>query len=122
MYRNKRVERVAEIEAVVDVVKPSGKGAPVKAEVLWSNTGKSDQQLQQTAIEKALRYRADELPMRVFILINSAPTDFAKDSKGGMYGTKQYFDVSLLKAQDANDLAAKLEGKQWSDLKSYRWK
>jgi hypothetical protein len=121
LYRNKRVERVADIEAVVDVAKPSGEGVPLKAEVLWSNTGKSDQQLQQTAIEKALRFRANELPIRVFILANITPTDFVKDSKGGMYESKRYFDVSRLKAKDTGDLAAKLEGKQWSDLKPYRW-
>jgi hypothetical protein len=116
MYRNKKVEAVAEIEAVVDVSKD------LKAEVLWENSGQSESQLQKTAIEKARRFRPQELPLRVFILTNITPTDFEKDTKGGMYGSKQYFDVSPLKAKDAKDLAAKLEGRQWSEFKFYSWK
>jgi hypothetical protein len=114
------VESVAEIEAVVDVSRPAGAGGRVEAEVLWSNSGQSDHRLQKTARERALRFRPDELPIRVFILANRTPTNFVKDSKGGMFGSKIYFDTSALKAKDAGDLAAKLEGKRWSDLERYR--
>jgi hypothetical protein len=120
LYRNKSVESVAEIEAVVDVSKQAKTGGQVRAEVLWSNSSQSDQQLQKTATERALRFRPHKLPIRVFILANRTPTNFVKDSKGGMFGSKRYFDTSPLKAKDAGDLAAKLEGKQWSDLDPYR--
>lgn len=119
LYRNKSVESVAEIEAVVDVSK---RGNQVKAEMLWENSGQSEAQLQKTAIERALRFRPTQLPIRVFILANRTPTDFAKDSKGGMQTSKMYLDMSSLKAKNAEDLAAKLQGKKWSDFKFYSWK
>ncbi|MDT5060055.1 MAG: hypothetical protein QOH63_514 [Acidobacteriota bacterium] len=119
LYRNKNVESVANIEAVVDVSKTGDK---VKAEVLWENSGQSEAQLQKTAIERALRFRPTKLPIRVFILANRTPTDFVKDSKGGMQTSKMYLDMSSLKAKDAEDLAAKLQGKKWSNFKFYSWK
>lgn len=123
LYRNKSVESVAEIEAVVDVAEESKSDTLImRAEILWTNSNRSNSQHQKVAIERALRFRPDKLPIRVFLLANRTATDFIKDSQGGMQTSKMYLDVSPLNAKDAKDLAAKLEGKQWSDLKFYSWK
>lgn len=122
LYRNKSVESVAEIKAVVDVSEEyMSDTLIIRAKILWTNSNLSDRQHQKTAIERALRFRPDKLPLRVFILANRTITDFIKDSHGGMMSSKIYLDVSPLNANDAKDLAAKLEGKQWSDLKPYQW-
>lgn len=117
MYRNKRVEIVAEIEAVIDVSKD------LKAEVLWENSGQSESQLQQIAIDKAIKFRRryHEPPIRVFLLSNLTPTNFVKDTQGGMQTSKMYLDVSSLNAKDALELAARLKGQHWSEFKLYRW-
>jgi hypothetical protein len=123
LYRNKSVESVAEIDAVVDVSEEQkSEGLIVRAEILWTNSHLSDHHYQRAAIERALRFRPDKLPIRVFILANRTATNFVKDSHGGMLTSKMYLDVSPLSAKDARDLAAKLEGKQWSDFKFYSWK
>jgi hypothetical protein len=123
LYRNKSVESVAEIEAVVDVSEEQKSDALIiRAETLWTDSPRSTRQHQKTAIERALRFRPDKLPIRVFILTNRTATDFIKDSSGGMQTSKMYLDVSSLHAKDARELAAKLAGKQWSEFKFYSWK
>jgi hypothetical protein len=117
MYKDKKVEYVAEIQAVIDVTEEFDSGIlTVKAQTLWEQDSRNNLRHQKTAIEKALHFRPDRLPLRVFILANRSHTNFIKDSKGGMLTSKTYLDVSSLKAKDAKDLAAKLEGKQWSDF------
>lgn len=110
MYRRKRVERVALIEAVVDV--ELGAGETVK----WHNVDGDDKTLRELARSKVKQFRTKnpEDPRRVFLLADQAETDFRKDSPGGMLGSKRYFDVSRLKAMDAADLANKLRGQVWS--------
>jgi hypothetical protein len=123
LYRNKNVESVAEIEAVIDVTEEQKLDVLIiRAEILWTNSPRSAQQHQKAAVERALRFRPDKLPIRVFILANRTATDFIKDSSGGMQTSKMYLDVSSLHAKDAKELASKLEGKQWSEFKFYSWK
>lgn len=43
------------------------------------------------------------------------PLSLLKSSSGGMFVSKQYFDIAKLKAIDAKDLAQKLEGKTWEN-------
>ena len=56
-----------------------------------------------------------EFPTRVFLLGSRFETDFAKDSSGGMWGTKKYFDVAGLEPRSAQDLAEKLRGMAWGE-------
>jgi len=123
LYRNKRVESVAEIEAVVDVSEEQQLDALIiRAKILWMASPRGARHHQKAAIERALRFRPNKLPIRVFILTNRTATDFIKDSSGGMQTSKMYLDVSPLNAKDAQDLASKLEGKRWSEFKFYSWK
>lgn len=110
MYRNKCVEQVAEIEAVVDV-EPRG-----EAKLKWKNADIPDSELCARARNKADRLRADMESVRVFLLGALFPTEFRKDTRGGMQGSKIYFDVSGLGAKDAGELAETLKGKNWSEI------
>ena len=109
MYRNKRVEIVAEIQAVIDVFSDS------ETEIKWVNTTHL-QDLETRAIKTVQQYRSDTFPIRVFLLGELYPLDFIKDTKGAMQSSKQYFDVSSLKITDAKALARALDKKNWSDL------
>ena len=112
MYRNKRVERVATIEAVVDLDDPE------KATVKWRNGQGNNAEFVSRARAKLEERRPGEYPTRVFLLGPLHETDFHKDSPGGMQSSKQYFDIEPLKAPDAATLAAALHGKTWSDLRA----
>jgi hypothetical protein len=109
MYRKKKVELIAEIRGVVDL------DDETSAIVLWKNMD-SDGVLIQEARDHLNRWLPGKYPRRVFVLGDGYPTEFIKDTKGGMMGSKRYFNVELLAATDAKDLAAKLNGKKWSDL------
>jgi hypothetical protein len=109
MYRGKRVEQVAEIEAMVDVE------GDHKATVRWKNTDAADKQLIERARSKVAEARPGEYPTRVLLLGQLYETDFRKDSPGGMRGSKQYFDVGGIDAGDAQALAKALRGRSWSD-------
>lgn len=114
MYKDKRVQYVAEIEAVVDVY-PGSEG---NTELRWRNiSSKTKKALQEEGRRKMQEVWPDaDWAGRVFVLGPLHETEFWKDSKGGMMGSKQYFDVSSLKVDNAEELAEKLRGKQWSDL------
>lgn len=111
-YRNKRVEQVSRIEAVVDLESED------EASVLWSNVSRSKEDLIQIAIERRQEIGDSWYPVRVFVLDEMHPTNFVKASSGGMFVSKQYFDIGKLKATDAAELAQKLEGKTWENYES----
>lgn len=111
MYRNKRVEFVAEIEAVVDV-DLDAKTAVIK----WKNISGADIEFQKRARAKVHELRPDEGPTRIFLLGPLSKTDFQKDLPGGMRGSKQYFNIAKFNAKTAAELAASLDGLKWSEL------
>ena len=111
MYCSKRVERVAEIEAVVDVDEQNDTAA-----VKWANVDLPGADLLQRARERVRELRPAEGPTRVFLLGQLHETDFRKDSFGGMQSSKRYFNVAPLGASDAADLAQKLIGRRWSEF------
>jgi hypothetical protein len=110
LYRNKAVARVALIEAVVDLESAE------KAKLLWKNVrdreGKEFIEIARTKHDKISK---GEYPWRVFVLGPLEETAFHKRTKGGMFGTKKYFDVGALQASDAKDLAAKLRDRDWPE-------
>jgi len=114
MYRNKRVEVVALIEAVVDLLSPD------EHSLKWENVGRPEKELVAEARQRHAGWRPGQYPARVFVLGTLHETDFCKDSPGGMWGPKQYFNVEKLAPEDAKDLAEKLHGKVWSDLELSR--
>lgn len=110
MYRNRCVEKVSLIEAVVDVIDLT------TAELKWSNLDGDAQDFKQKAIDKVMKYR-NEYPTRVFLLGDLYDTDFKKDTPGGLQGSKLYFDLSKLLISEAKELSVVLSGKYWSELR-----
>jgi hypothetical protein len=110
MYRRKAVRYISLIEAVIDL---SVGGAP---RIRWKNVDTPDAELISRASEKRSRLRPSEDALRVFLLGTVHETHFKKPTKGGMQGSKRYFNVEKLGSSDAADLAAKLRGKSWDDL------
>ncbi|MBX3097410.1 MAG: hypothetical protein KF812_11155 [Fimbriimonadaceae bacterium] len=106
LYKWKRVSHVAVIKAVVDL------DSPTTQRVLWKNVPGTDNEFIASAREKLGRWRPDRFPTRVFLLGDLAETEFWKDTKRGMQGSKQYFWVN---AKDAEDLAEQLRGRGWSE-------
>ncbi|HEY9904628.1 MAG TPA: hypothetical protein V6D43_19705 [Candidatus Sericytochromatia bacterium] len=109
LYRNKCVEQVAFIEAVVDLESDD------EFTLKWNNSTKSTADLISQAQDKKKFWQLDNYPMRVFLLADLYSTKFIKDTPGGMFGVKQYFDVSVLGVNSAAELAQKLSGKTWRD-------
>jgi hypothetical protein len=109
MYRNKAVELVAEIEAIVDV-DPADQTTSLK----WKNIDGDDSDFMNRAKEKVEERRTTEGPARVFLLGPLFETDFRKDSPGGMQASKRYFNIARLKAKNAQELAELLRGEVWS--------
>ena len=109
MYRQKRVEYVSDIEAVVDVEDAT------TATLLWKNINQSTTKLLERAKDKVNELRPNEYPVRIFLLGQLFETNFIKDSTGGMLGSKQYFDISRFDAENAQDLSNKLNTKVWSE-------
>jgi len=112
MCRGKRVEQLAEIEALIDLDDDE------KATVRWKNVDVADKDLIQRARARAAAARPGEYPTRVLLLGQLHATDFCKDSPGGMRGSKQYFDVGGIDAADAHALANALRGRSWSEFGS----
>jgi len=110
MYRNKMVEKVAEIKGIVDILSPE------EAVLLWKNTSEDDCDIKTIAMEKLNIWRPKTYPTRVFVLGDLFETTFMKDSSGGMWGSKKYFDISGLGIKNAQELSIVLKEKKWSDL------
>jgi hypothetical protein len=85
-YRNKRVEHIAKIEAIVDL-----EAEHDSSSVVWKNNSKSDEELIQTAMERYKQAGGSFYPARIFILGDLFSTNFQKTSFGGMQVGKQYF-------------------------------
>ena len=112
MYRRKRVEKIAVIEAVVDV--EDDESAALK----WRNvTGPQADSIKKARAElqQLTQLRPRQYPLRVFLLGPLHDTDFRKDTPGGMFGSKRYFDVG---AFDVEKLASQLREKTWSQLQA----
>ncbi len=106
-YRNKKVERVALVEGVVDLESQE------IAIVRWKNSGESNSDLIQKAVRKQNQFRKGIYPTRIFLLGPLIETQFIKSTSGGLFGSKRYFDISHLDAKNDRDLAQKLNGKNW---------
>jgi hypothetical protein len=109
LYRNKKVELVANIDAVVDVYAD-------RSEVIFKNVDVPNESIIGTARTRVQQLRPNETTKRVFLLSGCYATEFVKDTPGGMFSSKQYFDVSTLNVADSMDLAQKLNGKSWSEV------
>jgi hypothetical protein len=110
MYREKAVEKVAIIEAVVDL--QDAESHTVK----WRNEEGVEAAWVARARHALATRRPGDYPTRVFLLGPLHDTEFRKDSPGGMRSSKQYFDIGRMPATDAAELADALRGRVWSQL------
>jgi len=103
------------IEAVLDILDDE------KASLKWRNVKGLEADFIKKArakLQQLRQLRAREYPLRVFLLGPLHNTDFRKDTPGGMFGSKRYFDIATLDFADAQELASQLHGKTWSQLGS----
>lgn len=108
IYWEKHVGAISEIEAVIDVFDENA------AQVYFTNGDNPSDKYIVQAKKVALELRPENLPLRVFLLKELYKTNLIKDSPGGMFGSKIYLDVKELYAADAEDLAVKLFGRNYS--------
>lgn len=113
MYRKRRVEKLALIEAVVDVEGVN------RTTIKWQNVQRSQDNIKKLAEGKIQQFRPKNFPTRVFLLGQLYDTNFQKDSSGGMQQSKQYFDVGFLKAESAEQLALELSRLPWSKIRAH---
>jgi hypothetical protein len=114
-YKDKKVQALAEIKAVVDVYDNSD-----ESQIYWSNPGWDKDNLIEEATAKAERDPRDTQLMkeegcRTFLFDGLKQIEFSKDSKHGIQN-KKYFDVSGIDAEGLTDLAEELDGKSWSEV------
>jgi hypothetical protein len=108
-YRNKCVEQISQIEAVIDLESED------EATMVWRNDSRTEKDLVEIAIERRQKSGDSWYPVRIFVLGDMYLTNFVKASSGGMFVSKQYFDIAKLKVSSAEDLAVKLTGKTWEN-------
>jgi hypothetical protein len=118
-YFGKRVNSIHQVRALVTVGIDQKPG-----QVLWNNSEETEQSLVAEALgilKQCDQWRIDEnksKELQVFLLEQGYPTNFKKEDAGGMMQSKKYFwNIALvLKADDAKALAAKLDGRTWSEF------
>ncbi len=115
-YRDKKVEKIAQIRAVIDVKSKES------AEIMWKNNKENKSELIREAIDIVGKRRPnDNLPYRVFLLGQLYDTNFIKDSRFAMQGSKQYFNVAGQgKTKTAKEVADELKDKVWSQILGIR--
>jgi hypothetical protein len=86
-----------------------------EAAIVWRNDSRTEQELVEIAIERRQKIGDSWYPVRIFVLGDMYSTNFVKASSGGMFVSKQYFDIAKLKVSSAEDLAAKLKEKTWEN-------
>lgn len=106
-YRRKSVPFVAEILAAVEVRPPED---PI---LRWKNVQEADPSLISAAEKRLAEYPMSARPALVLVLGEIFQTRFEKTSKGGLFGSKKYFDVE---AESTAQLAERLRDQTWESL------
>ncbi len=112
-YWSMNVEYIYEIDAVVSVPM-NFKGKP---QIKWNNSNLLPAILQSRAIAAVKKWRMHEIPktaLQVFLLSDQHKVDFSKDTPGGLYGSKIYFECRSCK--DIGELEKAVKNKAWSDF------
>jgi hypothetical protein len=91
-YRNKCVELIARIRAVVDLE------SQTEQKLIWKNDELADSEFIKIAVERFHKKGEPWYPARIFVLDDDLhKTKFTKASRGGMLGSKQYEDTNYSK-------------------------
>lgn len=115
-YGSKLVQSIHEVRGAVVVEKGGSSGR-----LLHSNSGESASRLVADAIVKVLALRPAEIaagPMHVILVETGHPTEFKKETSGGLFQSKKYFwDIAKrVGAKNSAELAERLRGKAWGDF------
>ncbi|MBR6445505.1 MAG: hypothetical protein IKS94_03620 [Prevotella sp.] len=112
-YWNKKVNFIYKIDAIINVEK--GYADQI---IKWKNSESLQEKDLKSRAKKAIQmYRKDEIErngLLVFLLSEKREISFEKDSQGGLYGSKIYFNV---KSNNIEDLVKELNENKWSALK-----
>ncbi|KAA6302622.1 MAG: hypothetical protein EZS26_001129 [Candidatus Ordinivivax streblomastigis] len=111
-YKNKTVQHIYEVDAVVAIERNEE-----DAKIEWKQSPQDDKSLIEKAKKKIAESpgRKEEIQrngLLVFLLGDNIKTNFQKQSKGGMFGSKKYFDLKKLEMNNLNDLKRAIEKKQ----------
>jgi hypothetical protein len=115
-YKDKRVHHIYTIDAVVSISE-NGETATIK----WINrpTENCEKNLCKKAKDVIKKYRIEEnkiKPLQVFILSDERCVNFVKETKGGMFGSKTYFEFKASECQTIDKLADRINDKNWGDF------
>lgn len=115
-YADKTVKQIHEISGTVIIYADTG-----KSEIRWNNLDETDDALVQQArnfidSSSLRKEQLEECPLQVFILKNPSPTNFIKDSFGGMLQSKRYFWDIAQNLNSSAELAEYLRDKPWSQF------
>lgn len=120
-YQNKNVSDLFEVRAVIDIEKTNDlKNA--KCQVYWKNVNDDNEKLFKevlSIIAKDERRRGElaSFANRVFLLSNHIKdVTFKKDTHGGLYGTKKYFNDIATGCKNIQEFAEKINDKSWSEF------
>jgi len=116
-YINKKVTCIAEIRAIITVGYEEG---IIKSKyIIQNNSGEDEIYLKEEALAKIIRGNENKIEemkkydFKVFLLSERYPTNFIKETKGGFWGSKFYFNDIPKKITNAKELATLLDGKDW---------
>jgi hypothetical protein len=111
-YANKNVSKIFEIKAVVIISPNSDEDL-----LVWCNDDTTKEDVIINDARKKLDSTTLQESYQVFLLENGRDIEFKKDSKGGLFGSKIYFNDIAKDCKDITELAKKLNGKVWSNFK-----
>lgn len=107
---NKIVDKVSEIEAVIDW------NSIDDCKILWKNIKKDDKTIKDIVRVKLSDYKYVNFPLRTFVLGELISTKFKKTSSGGLFGSKMYFDLREIEIKDSKELAEFLNKITWDEF------
>ncbi len=108
IYDNKKVDCIAEIKAVCTIDEDKN------IKISWYDNAYSEAEILNEAKEKKIHVPYE--PMQMFLLTNFKENlNFYKNSKGGMFGSKIYFNFDNT-IKDIDDLTNLLKDKTWSEF------
>lgn len=109
IYSDKKVDTIAEIKGVCEVDENENMS------VSWLNRDMCAEAELINIVKTKTEAFPDFRPIQVFVLDNFRDgLNFKKNTPGGMFGTKKYFDFTN-EIKNIDDLADKIRNRTWTD-------
>ena len=115
-YKDKGVQYISHIDAIISV---ESKVANADCDLKWKNVDEDDKNLIKRAKDFVKKYCQNwdsSTRIQVFLLSDLRKVDFKKSTKGGLFGSKLYFDGIAKGCNNTDDLAKIIDGKSWSEF------